>query len=169
MVADPVVSGISRGVRSDPFRGFKFRVQIDGFGSEVAFSKVTGLTQETEVVEYREGDDPVTMRKLPGLTTFEDIVLERGLQRGNQLELWREEVVQAGLDKNAESPDGTTTGDFRRNVVIKMFDKNGENVKTWEVFAAWPMGLEIPDLDAASSDVIIQTLTLANEGWRLAP
>jgi hypothetical protein len=39
-------------------------------------------------------------------------------------------------------------------------------VKKWEVYEAWAAVLEIGNLDPESSDVLIETLELANEGRR---
>ena len=50
--------------RTDPFRGFNFRVEIGGqiIGG---FSEVSGLTADGDAVDYREGSDlPNNVRKL---------------------------------------------------------------------------------------------------------
>jgi len=108
----------------------------------------------------------VTMRKIPGLTSYDIITLERGLSRDNDLERWREQIVQAG--KNGRlGPDGKPVGDFRRNVTIQLHTKDGVLARQWNLFAAWPSALEIGDLDASASDVLIQTLELAHEGFGL--
>ena len=41
--------------RTDPYAGFNFRVEIDGVDVG-AFTEVSGLDSETEVIEYRTGD-----------------------------------------------------------------------------------------------------------------
>lgn len=46
------------------------------------------------------------------------------------------------------------------------FYVGGVKVKEWEVYEAWPAVMEVGDLDAESSDVLIETLELANEGHR---
>jgi len=40
--------------RHDPYKVFKFLVEIDGLTS-AAFSEVSGLDSETAVIEYRTG------------------------------------------------------------------------------------------------------------------
>jgi len=154
---------IFQGVKQDPFQGFKFRVVIDGFAS-AGFKKCSGLKEETEIVEYREGTDPVTMHKLPGLTKYENIVLERGMSRNRDFQRWREDIVNIALSGN-RAPDGLPSPMFRRNVMIELYDKAGIKVKEWEVYEAWPAVLEVGALDAESNDVLIETLELANEGF----
>lgn len=40
--------------RKDPYRGFRFRVEIEGIIAG-GFSEVSGLQVETQVEEHREG------------------------------------------------------------------------------------------------------------------
>jgi len=55
--------------RFDPYKNFKFRVKWDG-RYVAGVSKVSGLRRTTEVIHHREGGDPSTTRKSPGLTEF---------------------------------------------------------------------------------------------------
>ena len=65
--------------RIDPFRTFNFRLEIDNT-AVAAFSEVSGLTSDGDVVDYRTGVDiPLTTRKLPGLRKFGPITLKRGM------------------------------------------------------------------------------------------
>ncbi|MDQ1419460.1 MAG: hypothetical protein QOJ52_1422, partial [Acidimicrobiaceae bacterium] len=59
-------------------------------------SRVTALTRTTEVVTHREGGDPNSSRKSPGQTTFEAIVLERGVTHDPAFEhMQRGEVLRS--------------------------------------------------------------------------
>ena len=58
--------------RHDPLRGLRFRVEIDGIAA-AAFSEVEIGETATDVIDYREGTDPMHVRKLPGLTRFGNI------------------------------------------------------------------------------------------------
>jgi len=49
--------------RFDPYKNFKFRVKWDG-KYVAGISKVGGLKRTTEVVEHREGGDPVAAANL---------------------------------------------------------------------------------------------------------
>jgi phage tail-like protein len=61
------------GDRNDPYTVFNFQVEIDGV-PVAAFSECSGLSTETEVIEYRNGNEDNTVRKLPGLKKFGNIV-----------------------------------------------------------------------------------------------
>lgn len=146
---------------ADPYRNFKFEVEIDGF-ARAGFSKVSGLQHSIEVTEYREGGENETPRKLPGQSTFEDVTMERGMSNDSDFVDWIQQVFN--LD-NAEGEQNNGVGEeFRRNVVIFLKNKSGQRVVKWTVFRAWPMQDGSGDLDASSSDVLISTLVLTNEG-----
>jgi phage tail-like protein len=51
------------GNRTDPYSAFNFLVEIDGV-TVAGFSEVSGLTTETDVIEYRTGSEDITNRKL---------------------------------------------------------------------------------------------------------
>jgi phage tail-like protein len=60
--------------RKDPFRNFRFRVEIDGI-QQAAFSEATGIESTVEPIDYRVGSDPTHVRKLPGMTKYSPITL----------------------------------------------------------------------------------------------
>ena len=62
--------------RFDPYKNFKFRIKWDG-RYVAGVSKISGLRRTTEVIQHREGGDPSSSRKSPGLTEFAPITLER--------------------------------------------------------------------------------------------
>ena len=56
---------MATGDRVDPYKDFRFLVEIDGI-VQAGFSECSGFGSDVEVVEYREGGDSATVRKLPG-------------------------------------------------------------------------------------------------------
>ncbi len=58
--------------------------------------RVSALARATEVVEFRDGGDPNTTRRLPGRTGFEPVVLERPLTKDGAFEAWAR-LVSPGL------------------------------------------------------------------------
>ena len=77
--------------RFDPYKNFKFRVKWDG-KYVAGVSRISALKRTTEVVEHREGGDPSSLRKSPGLTTYAPIVLERGVTHDKEFESWANKV-----------------------------------------------------------------------------
>jgi hypothetical protein len=81
--------------RFDPYKNFKFRVKWDG-RYVAGVSKISGLRRTTEVIHHREGGDPSTTRKSPGLTEFAPITLERGVTHDPEFENWANKVWSLG-------------------------------------------------------------------------
>ena len=153
--------------RFDPYKNFKFRVKVDG-EYVAGISKVSALKRTTEVIDHREGGDPSTVRKSPGTTEYEAITLERGVTHDPAFQQWANKVWDFG---NAQAaPDGRTKevslADFRKDIIIDVFNEAGQKVLSYYVFRAWVSEYEaLPELDASANAVAIQTIKLENEGW----
>lgn len=134
--------------RNDPYRNFNFRVEINGIAI-AAFSECSGLRIEVEVIEYREGGDASSVRKLPGLSKVGDITLKRGITASRELYDWINAIRNGVAD--------------RRSGVIVLLDDARKDAVRWHFTEAFPRKLEGPDLDAKGNDVAIETLTLCCE------
>lgn len=142
----------------DPYRSFKFEVEIDGF-VRAGFSKVSGLSRTTEEATYREGGENETPHKLPGQTAFADITLSRGVSDDEDFQNWCDMIY------DVDQVEGEQGGElFRRTVVVYLKNKAGERVIKWRILRAWPKEFNTEDLDASSNDPLIDNLVLANEG-----
>src|SRR5688572_32187033 len=82
---------VANPARNDPFKNFNFLVEIDGI-TQAGFSECSGLRLEIDVIEYREGGDLSSVRKLPGLSKVGDITLKRGITTSKELHEWVESV-----------------------------------------------------------------------------
>jgi phage tail-like protein len=147
----------------DPYRNFRFLVEIGG-DTVGGFSKVTIPGHKVETIPYREGGQNDTQRKLPGQSTFEPCVFERGMTDDASFSEWIKEIFDIDLD--ADEAQGSNSG-FRRNVVIKMRAKDRSVVRTWTLLRAWPAAHEPGELDANANEVMIEKLTLEYEGYKL--
>jgi len=144
---------------TDPYRNFKFEVEINGF-TRAGFSVVSGLSETTEDITYREGGENETPHHLPGQTTYGDVTLSRGVSTDDDFVNWREDIFNLDFTKGQQGDNET----FRKEVVIKLKDKSGAYVKQWTLKRAWPKELSHEDLDANANAVLIESLVLANEG-----
>jgi phage tail-like protein len=147
--------------RFDPYKNFKFRVRWDGRYVE-GVSKVSGLRGITEVIRHREGGDPSTTRKSPGLTEFAPITLERGVTHDPEFENWANKVWSLGVGLGAE----VSLKDFRKDIVLELYNEAGQLARAYKVYRCWVSEYEIfPDLDANAYAIAIEHFTLQNEGW----
>lgn len=138
----------------DPYGNFNFIVEIDGI--EVAgFSEVSGISSETEVIEYRTGNDPAgSVRKLPGQHKYGDITLKRGITGSDALWQWRKTVTDGNLQ--------------RRSASIILLDETRQEVMRWNLLDSWPSKYVVAELKATGNDVAIETLVIACERIELA-
>jgi phage tail-like protein len=147
--------------RFDPYKNFKFRIKWDG-RYVAGVSKVSALSRTTEVVEHREGGDPSSVRKSPGQTKFEAVTLERGVTHDTEFEKWANKVWNLGAGLGSE----VSLRDFRKNVIIEVYNEAGQVAVAFNVLRCWPSEYKaLPELDAGANAVAIQTLKLENEGW----
>ena len=137
--------------RQDPYRNFRFRIEIDGIQT-AGFSEVSIGPTTTDVVEYREGTDPTHLRKLSGLTKHGNVTLKRGVTGSLELFIWHKQIVSGQLAAN------------RKTVVIVVQDESGADKARYVVSDAWPIKYDPGDLNAKGNDVFIETLELVNEG-----
>lgn len=147
--------------RKDPYKNFKFRVKWDG-QYVAGCSKVSALTRTTEVVKFREGGDPSTTRKSPGRSEYNAITLERGVTQDLAFEAWANKVWNLGAGLGSE----VSLADFRKDVILDMFNEAGQKVMSYKIFRCWVSEYQATaDFDANANAVLIQHLKLENEGW----
>lgn len=140
----------------DPIVSFNFELSIDG---KVAgyFTEVSGIGSETEVTEHKivGMGDKEAIRKIPGRHKWGDITLKRGITSNLDMWEWRDKVIKGLI------------ADARANGSIKMYDQSGAQVAQWDFEAAWPSKISGPQMQADSSAVGMEELTLVHEGlWR---
>ncbi len=142
--------------RRDPFVGFNFRMEIDGI--EVAgFKEITGLKMETEVIEYFEGDGiNTTVKKIPGITKYENITFKRGIAAGIDLYEWCKSIN----DQSREIE--------RKTVTINLLDDAGEPHKTYTLFEAWPCAYRTSDLDGSANELAMEEVEFVIEALDVA-
>jgi len=132
----------------DPYKNFRFLVEIDGI-VQAGFSECSGFGSNVEVIEYREGGDAATVRKLPGKVSYPDITLKWGVTDSRELYDWHLAAVNGQIQ--------------RKNGSIILQDDIGQEKLRWNFFSAWPSKWDGTDFNAKGNDVAIDTLTVSCE------
>jgi phage tail-like protein len=132
----------------DPFEGSNFIVDFAG-ADDASFSRIDLPVALLDEIAYRSGNDKANEpRKQPGLASYSHLVLSRGLTANLDLWNWWE-----------AARNGDPTVD--RNVAVKLLDGTGQLVLTWRFRNAFPAVYRLSPLDAASSDIVLETVELA--------
>ena len=145
--------------RDNPYGAFNFLVALggdQGSGSpgEVVggFSEASGLGQEIDYAEYRNGNEKVnTPRKVANAHKFDDITLKRGVVGSTDLFAWVKQVAEGDHDP--------------RQIDIILLDEARETVATWHLTNARPKKWTGPTLNAkGGTEVAMEELSLVCEG-----
>lgn len=131
----------------------RFYVEMDS-ALTASFSECSGLDVQIDKETYFEGGVNEQQRIFLKQAKFGDVTLKRGLSDDIGFWSWINETLEKG---KAE----------RRNINILTFSQAGETIQCWTLLAAVPVGWKTPSLQADSSAVAIEELTLAFEGLKV--
>ena len=141
------------GKRDDPYQQFNFLVEIDGV-PRAGFAECSGLTTDTDPIDYREGSDPaLNVRKLTGLRKYTNVVLKRGYTQDKSLWDWRKKLINGQTE--------------RRSADIILLDEAKNEVLRWRVREAWISKWDSGPFNAKTNDVAIETIEMVHEGLEL--
>jgi len=133
-----------------------FHFSVSWGGDNIGFSEVSGLSQEVQAIEYRDGlmSGTTLPLKRPGLKKAGNITLKKGLVADNiELYNWLNNNGQPNVE--------------RRDLVITLLNDEGAPVFIWSIAQAWPVKCEGPGLKASGNDIAIESVDLAHEGITL--
>lgn len=137
------------GARKDPYRSYNFLVEIDGI-TRAGFRECSGLDSSQDPIDYREGTDPLTVRKLPGLVKYSNISLKSGMTDDAELWEWRKTAMEGKVE--------------RKNASIVLLDDTGAEKARWNIISGWPTKWTGPTFNATGNEVAIETLEIVHEG-----
>jgi phage tail-like protein len=145
--------------RFDPYKNMKFRVKWDG-RYVAGVSKVSAMKRTTEVVTHREGGDPSTSRVSPSLWKFEPVTLERGVTWDLEFEAW------ANLIYTTQGDAAISLRNFRKDISVEVLNEQGKIAKAYNIFRCWVSEYQAQaELDSNGQAILLESLTLQNEGW----
>lgn len=137
------------GDRTDPFRAYNFLVEIDGI-TRAGFRECSGLDTTQDPIDYREGNQDLTTRKLPGLVKYSNITLKWGITNDAELWDWRKLVMDGKIE--------------RKNGSIVLMDDTGEEQLRWNFREGWPSKWSGPSFNATGNEVAVENLEITHEG-----
>lgn len=143
---------MATGSRHDPLTSFNFIITVENM--RAGFAEVSGLATETDIIEYREGNEDISARKIPGKRKYTNISLKRGYTPdGKDLWAWRKTVM-----------DGKTV---RKGGTITLLNEARQPALTWEFSEGWPSKWAGPAMNAKNNDIAIEEFEICIEALTL--
>ena len=133
-------------------KAYIFTVEIDGIET-ARFQKCSGLEAETYVFEVEEGGLNTTTHKFYGRTRYTNLILEKGITDNDDLFNWYKKTL---LEEQKVE---------RKNGAVILKDTEGNEIKRWNFFRAFPCKWIGPRLDSNSgSDFAVERIEITHEG-----
>lgn len=144
--------------RQDPYGAYNFIVEIntvspDGSAVKGSFCECSGLDVEIPTIEYRNGSEDITVRKMPGLKKFSNIVLKRGIIA--DLTFW--DWIVKGMNGLTQRVSGS----------VALLDENQREVMRWNFRRGWPSKYTGPSLNAKNNEIAMESLEISHEGLEI--
>lgn len=146
--------GSAQSAATWPLVKFSFQVKWDD--AEYIFQEVTGLSSETQVIEYRGGNSKVySTVKMPGIQKFGNITLKKGIFKGDKT-LWdKYNLIKMNTVK-------------RSTILISLLDESNAVAMSWKLLNAFPTKMTVSDMKADANEIAVETMELAHEGLSLS-
>ncbi|MFT4925255.1 MAG: phage tail-like protein [Phenylobacterium sp.] len=140
-----------------PMPKFHFEVQWSGGGEGMvsSFQEISGLDVESQVIEYRAGDEKTfSTVKMPGLVKNSNVTLKKGIfAKDNKFFDWYKTIKMNTVP--------------RTTVTISLLNEDHSPTMIWKLFNAWPTKVTGTDLKADGNEVAVETIELAHEGLEI--
>lgn len=171
-------------IANDPLRNFRFIAVFEDTSDGTSgsymnftggFSSITGLSTQTQSIQYREGGMNTSLHQVPGQTSFQPITMMRGVLHGRDEAInWMKQLYAAAAGEGIPG-----SKNFRCNISIYVLDHpivgdplmSSQDVlsnKAWKmkfkVHNAWITGLNFSDLSATDNGILYETISLVHEG-----
>jgi len=132
----------------------RFYVEMES-DLKASFTECTGLDVQIDKEVFSEGGVNEEQRVLLKQVKFGEITLKRGMTDDLTFWEWINKILEPG--ERVE----------RRTISILTFNQAGETMQCWTLKGTVPVGWKTPSLQADSTSVAIEELTLAFEGLKV--
>ncbi len=135
---------------SYPQVGFHFLVTFELFPqvpNDFRFQEVSGLTASMEMEPLKEGGENRFIHQLPVRTSYNELVLKRGVFLGSFVHQFFKNAIENFEFKPT-------------NIMISLLNDDHLPLFNWYVINAIPKRLEVSAFNAEKSEIVIETMAL---------
>jgi phage tail-like protein len=157
-----------------PLTQMNFLVTLGNGKGSAAFSEVTGIDSEVDVVDFRQGNAAsLAPVKIPGLVKHQNITLKYGVTEDSSFREW----IAACISEQRSAMERTTLtvelidirGGSPSSVPINSGDSGNAQKGNliWSFSNAWVTKYQGPDLNAKESEIAMETVEIAYEELKM--
>jgi phage tail-like protein len=149
--------------RIDPYKNYKFQIKWDGH-TVLGVMKAGPLKRTTNVITHRSGGENSVDHKTPGRTTYDGLLLERGVTWDQDFEAWANKVHSYAGDTSMDLVN------FRKELALEVLDEKGLVARRFFLHGAWVSEYTAsPQLDSSANAIAIESIKIEIEGWERDP
>lgn len=128
-------------------------------GLDISFQSVTGLDVQIEKEAMKEGGENRFEHQMPGRSKYTTLTLKRGIIKPGESGLmkWCQQAFQNLIIKPLTGID------------VQLLDENNKPLMQWQLSHVWPVSWKIGELNAERGEVLIETLELNYNYFKLTP
>jgi phage tail-like protein len=155
---------------SYPYTKMNFFVSIANTASGAAFTEITGIDANVDVIEFRQGNSgSLAPIKIPGLVKHGNITMKFGLTKSADFRQWirdctdeqrkaipRADIIVELIDTIEKAPEQAVTG-------------TSATTNQWVLKNAWVAKYSGTDLNAQQSEAAIESIEVAYEEMETIP
>jgi phage tail-like protein len=174
---------MARSAAVDPLEKFRFQVSWSSSGDSegtalvrLGFHDFQSPKKTVTKGTYREGIDPDIHQLFAGLASMEDVTFSRGiiaLDPNDEFYKWMSAVQNntagtVGRTSLTGRPPLSGSNDYRKDVTLKVLDREGTTVRQWTLFNSFPVAFHTgSDWNAGEDgDKSLESLTLGYEDFK---
>ena len=136
--------------RNDPYRPFRFRIEIDGM-PRAGFREVVFSDAATDAAEFRGENASPVFQKLSVLARHGNISLRHGITDSLELYDWHKKATGSGAPA-------------KKNLSIIQTGKDGAETARWDIVNAWPTKYIHSGSSAKGNEIAIDAMEIVCEG-----
>ncbi|MAV79962.1 MAG: hypothetical protein CBD31_04425 [Flavobacteriaceae bacterium TMED171] len=143
---------------------------VMAMGADAEFQSISGIKATRETETYRPLGMNNRSYQLPTITSFDDLVLERGVvKKYSDFTVWCNNFI------NLDIPDLSTYaagvfGVAKKIILVFLWDRNKYiPLMTWTFFDAVPKSIEYSSINAKESNYAVEKITIAYSNFFTTP
>tara|TARA_B100000886_G_scaffold198438_1_gene136793 strand:- start:386 stop:967 length:582 start_codon:yes stop_codon:yes gene_type:complete len=143
---------------------------VMAMGADAEFQSISGIKATRETETYRPLGINNRSYQLPTITSFDDLVLERGVvKKYSDFTVWCNNFINLDIPDLATYAAGVF-GVAKKIILVFLWDRNKYiPLMTWTFFDAVPKSIEYSSINAKESNYAVEKMTIAYSNFFTTP